>query len=82
MKTTDFYYIDIYDVLRIETSENNAENLSLWFGNSFNENLFDDFQKREREKGGREGEKKGNVSNMFLVLSLFCRRNSSLKPLK
>lgn len=33
-----------------------------------------------RERG--RGERDGTVSNMFLVLSLFCRRNSSLKQTK
>lgn len=81
METTDIWYKDAHDALRIETGEENPEIWSLWFGNPFNNKtrISSEISRREREKGGREGGRERTVTNMFLVFSLFCRRNSSLK---
>lgn len=81
METTDIWYKDARDALRIETGEENPEIWSLWFGNPFNNKtrISSKISRREREKEGREGGRERTVTIMFLVLSLFCRRNSSLK---
>lgn len=79
METTDIWYKDAHDALRIETGEENPEIWSLWFGNPFNNKtrISSEISRREREKGGREGGRERRregencnqyVSSTFLVL--------------
>lgn len=81
---TDSYYKNVHIALKIETGEENPEIWSLCFGKPLNNKLrvSSKISRRQRErerKQQRDEKREGTGCNMFLVVSWFCRRYTSLK---